>query len=350
MCRKQQERQTDASEAEREPRTTLYPVLPLEVASIRQERRKKMRMGAGKVWVRVMVLVASSLLGGAVCAWAQTGQLAAVPGEKRPEDVAAIRAHLDKIFQGFIHQDGAELRAGHSTDWRGFLEGSRHIGKGIETYMQAVSWALKSPVHLTGYRILEFDAMFYGDVAVVPYICEVEIGGEGQHFERKLRILDVFAKLNGDWIQVATDTTAHPEQMEQENSTAGELGADERKSLLQAREAVWRNWFANNAGPLAEAIPAETIAIEPGSESFKKHDEILAGAKSFAESGAKLVRLEFPETEIQVYGRTAILYSKFILVTELNGKQQEQSGRATETFVFRGDKWVNPGWHLDSGK
>src|SRR5271168_746887 len=103
-----------------------------------------------------VIFLACSLLWGAVGA---SAQLAAVPGEKRPEDVAAIRAHLDKIFQGFIHQDGAALRAGHSTDWRGFLEGSRHIGKGIETYMQAVSWALESPVHLTGYRILEFDVM-----------------------------------------------------------------------------------------------------------------------------------------------------------------------------------------------
>jgi len=138
--------------------------------------------------------------------------------------------------------------------------------------------------------------------------------------------------------------------MEKEISAAGDLSPDERKSLLEAREAVWRNWFANNAAALGEALPAETIAIEPGSDAFKKRDEILAGAKGFAESGAKLVRLEFPETEIQVYGRTAIVYSKFVLVTELNGKQQERSGRATEMFVLRGDKWVNPGWHLDAGK
>jgi ketosteroid isomerase-like protein len=318
--------------------------------AVRQRRGKRMRVKTGRMWVRVMVLAASSLLGGSLCAWAQHGQLAAVPGERRPEDVAAIRAHLDRIFQGFIHQDGAALRAGHSTDWRGFLEGSRHIGKGIETYMQAVSWALKSPVHLTGYKILEFDVVFYGDVAVVPYICEVEIGGEGQHFERKLRILDVFAKLNGDWIQVATDTTAHPEQMEEENSAAGDLGAEERKSLLEAREAVWRNWFANNATALGEALPEETIAIEPDSDTFKKRDELLAGAKGFAESGGKLVRLEFPETEIRVYGRTAILYSKYVVVTEFGGKQQERAGRVMETFVQRGEKWVNPGWHMDAGK
>jgi len=109
-----------------------------------------MRIRTGRLLVAGTVLLACGALWGARSAWAGPAQLAAVPGEKRPEDVAAIRAHLDRIFQGFIHQDGAALRAGHSTDWRGFLEGSRHIGKGIETYMQAVSWALKSPVHLTG--------------------------------------------------------------------------------------------------------------------------------------------------------------------------------------------------------
>lgn len=295
------------------------------------------------------MFLASSVLCGVLCPPARAMQLTAVPGEKRPADVAAIRAHLDSIFQGFIHQDAAALRAGHSTDWRGFLEGSRSIGKGIDQYMQQVSYALKSPVHLTSYKILEFDVTFYGDVAVVPYICEVEIGSGDQSLKRKLRILDVFAKLNGDWIQVATDTTAHPSQIEDESSTLVELPPEYKQSLLDAREAVWRNWFANNAGPLAEALPAETIAIEPGSESFKKRSEILSGAKQFADSGAKLVRLEFPETDIQMYGQTAILYSKFILVTERGGKQQQQAGRATETFVFRGDKWVNPGWHLDSG-
>ena len=309
-----------------------------------------MGIGTGRSLVSGAVLLAFSLLGGPLCTWARPAQLAAVPGEKRPADVAAIRAHLDSIFQGFIHQDAAALRAGHSTDWRGFLEGSVHIGKGIDQYMKAVSGALKSPVHMTAYKILEFDVMFYGDVAIVPYICEIEGGGGGQSFKAKLRILDVFAKLNGDWVQVATDTSEHPDQIEESLSASIELPPDFRKGLLDAREAVWRNWFANNAGPLAEAIPAEAIAIEPDSESFKKRDEILAGAKGFAGSGAKLARLEFPETEIQCYGRTAIVYSKFVLVIEHDGKQDTQSGRVTETFVFRGDKWVNPGWHMDSGK
>ena len=137
-------------------------------------------------------------------------------------------------------------------------------------------------------------------------------------------------------------------EKEDESWNGDEMG--ERKSLLEAREAVWRNWFANNAAALGEALPTETIAIEPDSDTFKKRDELMAGAKGFAESGGKLVRLEFPETEIQSYGSTAILYSKYVVVTEFNGKQQETAGRVMETFVLRGERWVNPGWHMDAGR
>lgn len=277
-------------------------------------------------------------------------QLSPVLGDQRQTDRDAIRNHLDKIFQGFIRQDAAALRAGHSTEWRGFLESSRQIGRGIEDYMQSVGWALKSPVHMTSYRILDLDVVFYGDVAVVPYICEVEGGGAGQTFKEKLRILDVFAKLNGDWIQVATDTGQHPDSLEAQLSELAPLSDEDKKSLLDARETVWRAYFANDRARLEELLPPETIAIDPGVEKWENRDDILAGAKNFAASGGKLVRLEFPQTQIQVYGGTAILYSKFLFETEVGGKRAENTGRATETFVYRKGKWVNSGWHIDSEK
>jgi len=49
-------------------------------------------------------------------------------------------------------------------------------------------------------------------------------------------------------------------------------------------------------------IPEEAIAIDDASEQWFHRTAILAGAKSFADSGAKLVKLEFPRTEMQVYG------------------------------------------------
>jgi ketosteroid isomerase-like protein len=281
-------------------------------------------------------------------------QLTPEMGDRRPADRDAVLHQLDKIFQGFIHQDAAALRATHSADWRGFLEGSRAVGRGVEYYMEAVGGALKSPVHMTGYKILDLDVVFYGDVAVVPFTCEIESGGPAQGQARagkeKLRILDVFAKLNGEWTQVATDTGVHPESLAARLSQLNPLSEAARKSVLEAREAVWRAYFANDRARLDQAIAPETIAIDPGEEKWKTRDDVLAGAKRAAESGAKLVRLEFPETRIQVYGNTVILYSSYVYDLEARGKRTSYSGRATETFVLRDGKAVNTGWHLDAGK
>jgi hypothetical protein len=97
-------------------------------------------------------------------------------------------------------------------------------------------------------------------------------------------------------------------------------------------------------------IPEETIAIDNGSEGWSDRAAVLAGAKRFADSGGKLVRLEFPKTEIQVYGNTVIIYTTYLYETEVNGNRSTASGRATEMFVRRGDELVNVGWHMDSGK
>ena len=123
-----------------------------------------------------------------------------------------------------------------------------------------------------------------------------------------------------------------------------------RQRILTAREAVWRAFFANDRTALEKLIPAEAIAIDDGSEQWSNRDAIFAGAKYFADSGAKLVRLEFPKTEMQVYGNTVVLYTTYLYETEKGGKRDVKSGRGTEIFVRRGDNLVNVGWHLDSAK
>ena len=62
------------------------------------------------------------------------------------------------------------------------------------------------------------------------------------------------------------------------------------------------------------------------------------------------MRLEFPKTEIQVYGFTAVVYSNYVYEIEQDGKRSVNSGRVTEVFVSRNGAWVNPSWHMDSGK
>src|SRR2546425_1251308 len=63
----------------------------------------------------------------------------AQPGD-RAADRAAIRAHIDRIFQAFIHKDRAELRATHAVNWLGYLEGSRKMIRGIDEYMNSTGY------------------------------------------------------------------------------------------------------------------------------------------------------------------------------------------------------------------
>jgi ketosteroid isomerase-like protein len=126
--------------------------------------------------------------------------------------------------------------------------------------------------------------------------------------------------------------------------------SDERAGLLKVREAVWRAWFANDRKALEKLVPPDTIAISAGEEKWKHQAEIFQSAAEFQASGGKLLRLEFPRTEIQRFGDVAILYSQYLVETEAGGKQSLESGRVTEIFVLRHGTWTNPGWHTDSQK
>lgn len=275
-------------------------------------------------------------------------QLKPVSADSRQVDRDAIRSHIDKIFRAYISKDAATIRATHAPAWIGFQSGSETAIQGIDAYMKDIDGYLNGPVRMASYKMLEFDVIFYGDVALIPYVADVTYAFPGGTVTQKLRVFDVYAKLDGAWNQVGSDTQLHPDSIAAAMENLRPMSPGEKSSLLAAREAVWRAWFANDTPQLSELIPTELIAIENG-EKWQTRDDELAGAKDFAAKGGKLLRLEFPETEIQAYGRTAILYTKFTLETEVDGKRKTQSGRATEMFVSRQGKWVNVGWHLDSG-
>lgn len=294
-----------------------------------------------------LMLIVAALVAVSPAAFAQ---LAAVSGEQRQADRDAIRKDIDKIFQAYIQKDRETIRATHAKEWRGFLESSRKIIQGNDQYMQSADSYLKSPGRLAAYKMLDFDVLFYGDVAMVPYIAEIQSEFQGQTSSGKLRVLDVYAKLGGKWTQIASDTGVHPDTLMDELSQLSPLDPDAKKELLAARESVWRAYFANDHARLEEVIPPETIAIDEGGDKWASRDDILAGAKGFAESGGKLVSLDFPRTEIQMYGLVAIVYSTYQFEIESNGSRSAHAGRATEMFVNRRGKWVNVGWHLDSGK
>jgi hypothetical protein len=124
----------------------------------------------------------------------------------------------------------------------------------------------------------------------------------------------------------------------------------DNSDLLKVRETVWRSWFANDAGTLRKLVPPETIVISSGETQWKHQPEVLRTAAEFLSDGGRLIRLEFPHTEVQRFGQVAILYSKYTVETELHGKRSVTSGRVTEVFVLRNGQWTNPGWHTDTEK
>ncbi|HEU0178460.1 MAG TPA: nuclear transport factor 2 family protein [Blastocatellia bacterium] len=282
--------------------------------------------------------------------------------EDRAADAAAIRAHIESIFQAFIDGDIEKIHATHSDDWRGFLEGSRTPIKGIDEYMRAngIEWPRPANAPKTtpyypagvGYRVSNFDVHFYSpELAVASFFGDFErnIGGATVTM-RRFRIMDVYAKRKGSWIQVASHTVIDPDWRQEQMSKPLTVTPQIREQVLTAREAVWKAYFANDRAALERLIPDEAIAIDSGSSEWSNRTAILAGAQRFADSGRKLLRLEFPKTEMQIYGGAIIVYTTYLCEIEANGKRTTQSGRGTEIFVRRGNELVNAGWHLDSEK
>jgi ketosteroid isomerase-like protein len=270
--------------------------------------------------------------------------------DDRAADREAIRAHIDSIFQAFIKKDAAALRATHAQNWLGYLEGSRTMIKGVDGYMEWNDVDPKSPYGMKSYKLREFDMIFKGDAAFVCFVPEIESVTPNGPYHRALRICDFYTKTNGQWIQSGSDTALHQESLEEQLAAPRPLGDQMKKRLLDTREAVWRAYFAGDRATLERLIPEETIAIESGDNTWSNRRMILDGAVDFAKHGGKLVKLEFPKTEIQVYGATAVVYSNYAYELETGGQHLNQSGRVTEVFVLRKGQWVNPGWHMDSGK
>src|SRR5256885_4688870 len=231
--------------------------------------------------------------------------------DDRAADREAIRAHIDSIFQAFIKKDAAALRATHAQNWVGYLEGSRTMIKGVDAYMDWNQVDSKSPYGMKSYKMRECDMIFKGDAAFVCFVADVESNTPNGPFHRALRISDFYTKQNGQWIQNGSDTALHQELVEDQLAAPRPVPDQMRQRLLDAREAVWRAYFANDRATLEKLIPEETIAIEAGDNTWSNRQTIFDGAAQFAKSGGKLLKLEFPKTEIQVYGFTAVVYSNY---------------------------------------
>ena len=276
---------------------------------------------------------------------------AASAQDDRAADRTAIKAHIESIFQAFINKDNAALRATHAENWLGYLEGWPTAIKGIDAYMEGNTQDPKSAYGMKSYKFREFDLIFKGDAAFVCFVADVDSNRPNGPSHRVLSICDFYTKNDGKWIQSGSYTAAHQETVEAQLASLRLLGDQMKKRLLDAREAVWRAYFAGDRATLEKLIPDETIAIDPGGDpNWSGRQRILDSSTEFAKSGGKLVKLEFPKTEIQMYGMTAVVYSIYSYELEVGGKRNTNTGRVTEVFVLRNGQWVNPGWHMDSGK
>ena len=274
------------------------------------------------------------------------GSLLLAADDGRADDRLAIRAHIERIFDAFIHKDAAELRATHARNWLGYLEGSRSMVRGVEPYMDH-SGHFDPNYGMASYKIREFDIIFKGDAAFVAFVADVESYFPGGRGTRVLRITDFYAKENGKWIQAGSDTDLHPESVAANAASLRRLDDADRKSLMEAREAVWRAFFAGDRERLLRLLPEELLTVEAFGGEWGNRKSVLEGSAQFAASGGKLIRLEFPKTEMQVYGSTVIIYTTYLFETEQGGTRSTSSGRATEVFVKRGGAWLNTSWHLD---
>lgn len=293
----------------------------------------------------ILVFV-SSVVAMAMTAGAQTR------AADRPADAAAIRANIESIFQAFVDKDRRKLAETHGAEWRGFTPFSGHVIRGRDGYMNEATFEPGMPKGqgMVGYRIGEFDLVFYGDTAVVSFAAEVDRVYGNDKSTQKLTFVDVYHKDSAGWIQVASNTSLHPDAVADLMSAYRALGQDERASLLQARESVWRAWFAGDANALSRILVPELMTIgQDGSIGTRQSN--LEHARAFAASGGKLTRLEFPSTQIQAYGNTAILYSSYVMELQTGGATTTERGMATEIFVRRNGEWVHTGWQLaPSGK
>lgn len=276
--------------------------------------------------------------------------------DARQADKEAIRAHIDRIFKGFINGDCNTLRNTHAQNWIGFTGNARSIEKGLEAYMNGTArWCadptLINPAQgLSGYNITEIDYSFYDDVALVPYVAETTYGKNGL-VKGKLRSLDVYAKVNGEWTQVGSNIFLHPDIVQARCSSPGRLTPVDQKALFTTRENVWRAFFSNDSVQLEKLLPAEALAIDGSATgAINNRADILDASKTVSQAG-KLIRLEFPKTEMQLYGDTAVLYTTYLLELETApDRHTTQTGRGIEIFVKRNGVWLNTGWSLQTDK
>jgi len=119
-----------------------------------------------------------------------------------------------------------------------------------------------------------------------------------------------------------------------------EPSGSERAALLEAREAVWRAYFAGDSARLVELLPERMVGMG------EDRAAIIASAQAFRRGGGVLTGIEFSDDEIVMRDGMAVTYAKYRVLLENAGKRDSMAGSAIELFVKEGGRWINPSWHL----
>src|SRR5262245_48975142 len=135
--------------------------------------------------------------------------------QDRAADAQAIRAHIESIFQAFVDKDRPTLARTHGANWRGVTPWPETVIRGGDGYMKSATFPpdLRKGQGMVGYRISDFDVVFYGDTAVASFIATVDNAFGGGTTTTKLTLLDVYHKEPGGWIQVASNTSYHGDEL-----------------------------------------------------------------------------------------------------------------------------------------
>src|SRR5215216_1078736 len=118
------------------------------------------------------LLILGLVIGGARAGLAQSQS---TPPE-RSADAAQIRAEIERICQAFVDKDRRVLTATHGRNWRGFTPYSGHVIRGLDGYMNEATFDPATPKGqgMVGYRVSDFDVVFYGDTAVASFVLDVD--------------------------------------------------------------------------------------------------------------------------------------------------------------------------------
>lgn len=137
------------------------------------------------------------------------------------DDREEIINHIRSIFDAYIRQDEAAIRALHREDWVGFRSSSRQIIHGIEGYMAGVSLEL---FQMLDYEIEEIDVRVYGEAAVVYYVAHwtTRLVATGQDVTFHARSVDVYTKDDRGWNQAGSNLNVLPKPGSFQNPVCGQ--------------------------------------------------------------------------------------------------------------------------------